>query len=68
MVDTIELRTDTIGKCRFAQIRRKGGQAKRLPPCNYGKGDWMLEELGLIDPRLRPSAQSSWDGLERIFA
>ena len=31
MVDTIELRTDIIGKCRFAQIRRKGGQTRRLP-------------------------------------
>ena len=37
-------------------------------PCNYGKGDWMLEELGLIDPRLRPGVQTSWDGLERIFS
>lgn len=36
-------------------------------PCNYGKGDWMLEELGLIDPRLSPGVQTSWDGLERIF-
>ena len=31
MVDTIELRTDTIGKYRFAQIRREGSQTPRLP-------------------------------------
>ena len=36
-------------------------------PCNYGKGDCMLEELGLIDPRLRPGVQTSWDGLERLL-
>ena len=37
-------------------------------PCNYGKLDWMLEELGLIDPRLRPIVRTSWDGLERLFS
>ncbi|MXW85183.1 MAG: hypothetical protein F4103_11515 [Boseongicola sp. SB0673_bin_14] len=36
-------------------------------PCNYGKGDYMLEELGLIDPRLRPAVRTSWDGLERML-
>ena len=40
-------------------------------PCNYGKGTFMLEELGLIDPRLRPHAPKcwalSWDGLERVL-
>ncbi len=36
-------------------------------PCNYGKGDCMLEELGLSDPRLRPAARTSWDGLERML-
>jgi len=37
-------------------------------PCNYGKGNYMLEELGLLDPRLRPVVRtSSWDGLERLL-
>lgn len=37
-------------------------------PCNYGKGKFMLEELGLIDPRLHPRApKTSWDGLERVL-
>ena len=36
-------------------------------PCNYGKGDWVLEELGLNDPRLLPVVRTSWDGLERLF-
>ena len=36
-------------------------------PCNYGKGIYMLEELGLIDPRLRPAVRTSWDGLERLL-
>ncbi len=45
MVDTIELRTDTIGKCRFAHIRRKGGQTARLhshdriPDCKINRVD-----------------------------
>ena len=30
MVDTIELQTDTIGNCRFAQTRHKAGLAERL--------------------------------------
>ncbi len=36
-------------------------------PCNYGKGESMLEELGLIDPRSRPGVRTSWDGLERLL-
>jgi len=35
-------------------------------PCNYGKQDYMLEELGLLDPRSRPVVRTSWDGLERL--
>ncbi len=28
--------------------------------------DYTLDELGLIDPRTREPARSSWDGLERF--
>ena len=34
--------------------------------CNFGKMQYTLEELGLIDPRLFAPIQSQWDGLERI--
>ena len=34
--------------------------------CNYGKGDRLLAELGLIDPRTRPPILDEWDGLERL--
>jgi 5-methylcytosine-specific restriction endonuclease McrA len=34
--------------------------------CNYGKNNFTLEELGLIDPREFPPVQSQWDGLERL--
>lgn len=34
--------------------------------CNYGKWNYTLEELGLLDPRDFQPAQSTWDGLERI--
>src|SRR5262245_41838207 len=30
--------------------------------CNFGKEEWTLEELGLIDPRTRPPYTSLWDG------
>ena len=36
-------------------------------PCNYGRGYWLLEEVGLIDPRERPVNKTAWDGLTRIF-
>jgi|TARA_B100000519_G_C14259710_1_gene446991 hypothetical protein len=36
-------------------------------PCNYGRGDHTIEELGLLDPRLTPHYQTSWDGLERLL-
>jgi hypothetical protein len=35
-------------------------------PCNCGRSDLTLEEVGLSDPRLRNPIRSSWDGLERF--
>ena len=36
-------------------------------PCNFGRGKYTLEEVGLIDPRTRPVKRTSWDGLERFL-
>lgn len=33
--------------------------------CNFGKMEYTLEELGLLDPRSFPPVKSTWDGLER---
>lgn len=35
-------------------------------PCNFGRSESTLEEVGLIDPRLRPVVRTGWDGLERF--
>ena len=35
-------------------------------PCNYGRMDSLIEEVGLLDPRDREPKQSTWDGLERF--
>jgi 5-methylcytosine-specific restriction endonuclease McrA len=35
--------------------------------CNFGKMNFTLEELGLLDPRNFPPVQSTWDGLERAL-
>lgn len=35
-------------------------------PCNFGRMNYTLEEVGLIDPRMREPVSSSWDGLERF--
>jgi HNH endonuclease len=35
-------------------------------PCNYGRAERTLEEVGLMDPRQRPPQRTSWDGLERM--
>jgi 5-methylcytosine-specific restriction endonuclease McrA len=35
--------------------------------CNYGKGDFLLTELELTDPRDRPPVTDSWDGLTRLL-
>lgn len=32
-------------------------------PCNYGRMEHTLEEVGLADPRLRPVEPTAWDGL-----
>jgi len=34
-------------------------------PCNFGRMSYILEEVGLMDPRNREPIQSTWDGLER---
>jgi hypothetical protein len=36
-------------------------------PCNFGRVDSLIEEVGLLDPRLRSPIQSNWDGLERLL-
>lgn len=36
-------------------------------PCNYGKTEWTLEEIALLDPREREVEPSDWDGLERLL-
>jgi len=35
-------------------------------PCNFGRMDYTLEEVGLIDPRTREAVRSTWDGLEHF--
>jgi 5-methylcytosine-specific restriction endonuclease McrA len=35
-------------------------------PCNYGRWNRTVHELGLIDPRVHPPVRSAWDGLERF--
>ncbi len=37
-------------------------------PCNYGKGNWFLEQVGLRDPRLRAPIVDGWDGLGRTLS
>ncbi len=36
-------------------------------PCNFGRMNYTIEEVGLIDPRTRVPIRSSWDGLERLI-
>lgn len=36
-------------------------------PCNYGRVQYTLDEVGLANPLLRESTRSSWDGLERLL-
>jgi hypothetical protein len=35
-------------------------------PCNFGRGGYTMQEVGVQDPRERPIARASWDGLERF--
>jgi hypothetical protein len=35
-------------------------------PCNFGRMNWILDEVGLIDPRTRQPARSVWTGLEEF--
>jgi HNH endonuclease len=37
-------------------------------PCNFGRMDYTLDEVGLADPRMREPIRSSWDGLERVLS
>ncbi len=36
-------------------------------PCNFGRGGYLLEQMGLIDPRQRLPNRDKWDGLIRIL-
>jgi len=35
-------------------------------PCNFGRMNFTLEEVGLTDPRTREPVRSTWSGLERF--
>lgn len=35
-------------------------------PCNFGRMNYTLDELGLADPRGRPIERIDWDGLESL--
>lgn len=37
-------------------------------PCNNGRANLTLEEVGVSDPRLREPVHSTWDGLQRFRA
>ncbi|MFT3777150.1 MAG: HNH endonuclease signature motif containing protein [Ottowia sp.] len=34
--------------------------------CQFGRGQWTLEEVGFIDPRAFPPIRDAWDGLTRM--
>jgi 5-methylcytosine-specific restriction endonuclease McrA len=34
--------------------------------CQFGRGEWLLEEVEIEDPRLRAPIRDQWDGLERV--
>ena len=34
--------------------------------CQFGRGQWTLEEVGFFDPREYPPTRDSWDGLTRL--
>jgi len=44
-----------------------GNTVVTCAPCNFGKMNYTLEELGLADPRDRAPVPSRWDGLERLL-
>ena len=35
-------------------------------PCNFGRMNYTLQEVGLLNPLSRSPVQSAWDGLERF--
>ena len=35
--------------------------------CQFGRMQYTLEEVGFLDPRLRPPVVDRWDGLERLL-
>ena len=36
--------------------------------CQFGRGAWSLEEVGLSDPRARAPIRDDWDGLTRLLS
>jgi hypothetical protein len=36
-------------------------------PCNYGRMNFLIEEVGLILPEMNSTKDENWDGLERIM-
>jgi 5-methylcytosine-specific restriction endonuclease McrA len=51
----------------FGGISDVGNTVPSCGPCNCGKFDRLLEQLGLIDPRNRSISITTWDGLTRVL-
>jgi hypothetical protein len=34
--------------------------------CQFSRGEWLLDEAGISDPRERPPVVDEWDGLLRV--
>ena len=44
-----------------------GNLATTCWPCNFGRGNALIEEMGLLDPRSRPLVIDDWGGLDRVL-
>jgi 5-methylcytosine-specific restriction endonuclease McrA len=64
-------------QCMWAQYdhilpHARGGQSNfdnvylTCAACNYGRGNYLLEEFDIVHPSLHAPRQGDWDGLERF--
>ena len=54
-------------------LHAKGGKTElenmfiTCGPCNYGRMNFLLDEVGLYLPEISEPVMKNWDGLERVL-
>lgn len=58
---------DHVLPCSWGGINGEDNLIAACWACQFSKMEYLIEDLGLCDPRDRPAVKNAWDGLRRVL-